>query len=131
MIRKLLSIIVLVALLSGCAADEPFAPAGDNGDTALQLLVPDPQMSRATRAENGEDKVDYDIAASEADITSLYLVAFHTENGTRKHYFVNLGETSPTKVNGIYSSYTLHLAPADYDLYLLAKYTHKTRPPTK
>lgn len=123
MIRKLLSIIALVALLSGCAADEPFAPAGDNGDTALQLLVPDPQMSRATRAENGEDKIDYDIAASEADISSLYLVAFHTENGTRKHYFVNLGETAPTKVNGIYSSYTLHLAPADYDLYLLANIT--------
>ncbi len=124
MIRKLLSIIAVVALLSGCASDEPFAPVVDNGETALQLLVPDTRMSLATRAESGEADTradqDYNVAANEASISNLYLVAFYTEGGARKHYFADLGVTAPTKVNSIYSAYTLRLAPADYDIYILA-----------
>lgn len=124
MIRKLLSIIAVIALLTGCSADEPFGPGAVTGDTALQLLVPDTRMSLATRAESGEpftrDDQTYDLAADEAKITTLYLVAFSGNAGARKHYFADLGKTSPTKVNSIYAAYTLYLNPDDYDLYLFA-----------
>lgn len=111
-------------LLGSCSSDEPFAPVGD-GETALQILVPDTKMSRATRAEKGEADTraldpTYDLANQEANIESLYLAAFYKENGVNKHYFIDLAQLSPTRINSIYAAYTLHLVPAEYNIYILA-----------
>lgn len=118
--RKYIYILVTLSLilLSGCSADEPLSVPGADGQTSLNLLIPSTEMALAgTRADNSAHGA---YLATEGKFNTLAVAGFYEDNGTKKHFYMELDENEATTVESVYRSYKINVVPATYRLYVLA-----------
>lgn len=103
--------------LGACSTDEPMTLPGADGSTAIDLLIPAPDMAHAnTRAV---DNAHGDRLASEGTISRLAVVGFYKEGTALRHFYTEFTQDQATAVNDVYRSYRLNVVPAEYTLYVL------------
>lgn len=129
-LRHIFSFILPALLLLSSCSDEPYiTPPGVKGDgsTILNLMVPSASMAREYGKKRGAtatraDHMEYaELAAGEAYIGSLSVMAFYNDHdGERRHFLAELSNFNAEPIDDIYLSYPLNVPAGSYDLYICA-----------